>query len=118
MTSMLPVPLRGPMRPLSRLAARSMPPDDPTDLLATVDAEDAFDVEDQLGRVMAPTLVIGGAKDGFYTRDLFEATAAGVEDGRVHIFEGWGHARTSGSGAATNLTLGFLIAGLPLRPQH
>jgi pimeloyl-ACP methyl ester carboxylesterase len=118
MTSMLPVPLRGPMRPLSRLAARSMPPDDPTDLLATLDAEDAFDVADQLPRVMAPTLVIGGAKDGFYTRELFEATAAGVRDGRVHIFQGWGHARTSGSGATTHLTLGFLLAGLPLRPEH
>ena len=118
MTSMLPGPLRGPMRPLSRLAAGSMAPDDPTDLLVTLDAEDAFDVEDQLGRVTAPALVIGGARDGFYTRELFEVTAAGIRDGRVHIFDGWGHARTSGSNATTNLTLGFLLAGLPVRPQH
>ena len=118
MTSMLPGPLRGPMRPLSRLAAGSMAPDDPTDLLVTLDAEDAFDVGDQLGRVTAPALVIGGARDGFYTRELFEVTAAGIRDGRVHIFDGWGHARTSGSNATTNLTLGFLLAGLPVRPQH
>ena len=118
MTSMLPGPLRGPMRPLSRLAAGSMAPDDPTDLLVTLDAEDAFDVGDQLGRVTAPALVIGGARDGFYTRELFEVTAAGIRDGRVHIFDGWGHARTSASNATTNLTLGFLLAGLPVRPQH
>jgi hypothetical protein len=29
--------------------------------------------------------VIGGGKDAFYTRDLFEQTAAGVQDGRAHI---------------------------------
>ena len=67
---------------------------------------------------MAPTLVIGGAKDAFYTRELFEGTAAGVRDGRVHIFQDWGHVRTSGSGATTHLTLGFLLAGLPVRPGH
>jgi pimeloyl-ACP methyl ester carboxylesterase len=116
MTSMLPVPLRGPMRPLSRLAVRSMPPDDPTDLLVTLDAEDAFDVEDRLPLVTAPTLVIGGTKEAFYPRDLFEVTAAGVRDGRVQIFQRWGHAQTSTSSATTNLTLGFLLAGLPVRP--
>ena len=118
MTSMLPAPLRRPMRPLARQATGSMPPDDPTDLLVTLDAEDAFDVEARLPRVTAPTLVIGGGKDAFYTRELFEGTAAGVRDGRVHVFQDWGHARTSGSNATTHLTLGFLLAGLPLRPDH
>jgi pimeloyl-ACP methyl ester carboxylesterase len=112
MTSMLPAALRGPARPLSRLAVGSMVPDDPGDLLVTLDAEDAFDVEADLPRVTAPTLVIGGAKDAFYPRELFEGTAAGVRDGRVHIFEDWGHMRTSGSGATTNLTLGFMLAGI------
>ena len=71
MTSMLPGPLRRPARPVSRLAVGSMVPDDPTDLLVTLDAEDAFDVGADLGRITAPTLVIGGAKDGFYTRELW-----------------------------------------------
>ncbi len=111
MTAMMPAPLRGPMRPLSGLAARSMATDEPSDLLVTLDAEDAFDLAADLHRITAPTLVIGGGKDAFYTRELFEGTAAGVQDGRVHIFEGWGHLRTAGSGATTNLALGFLLAG-------
>jgi pimeloyl-ACP methyl ester carboxylesterase len=103
--------LRGPLRPLARLAVRPMVADDPTDLLVTLDAEDAFDVEADLPRITAPTLVIGGAKDTLYSRELFEATARGVKDGRAHVFEGWGHMRTSGSRAAASLALGFMLAG-------
>jgi pimeloyl-ACP methyl ester carboxylesterase len=118
MTAMLPGRLRGPARPLSRLAAGPMIPDDPTDLLVTLDAEDAFDVEADLPRVTAPTLVIGGGNDHFYTQELFQGTAAGVQDGRAHIFPGWGHVRTSSSTATSHLTLGFILAGIPIRPGH
>jgi pimeloyl-ACP methyl ester carboxylesterase len=115
LTGLLPAPLRRPARPLSRLVARSMVADDPSDMLVTLDAEDVFDVEADLPRITAPTLVIGGTKDPFYPRELIEGTAAGVQDGRVHLFEGWGHMRTSGSGATTNLTLGFMLGGMPVR---
>jgi pimeloyl-ACP methyl ester carboxylesterase len=108
---MLPDRVRGPAQPLARLATRSMAPDDPTDLLATIDAEDAFDVGNDLERIAAPTLVLGGSKDPFYSRELFEATAEGVQDGRAHIFEGWGHVRVAGAKATTLLALGFLLAG-------
>ena len=118
MADLLPAPLRRPARPLMRLAVGSMVPDDPTDLLVTLDAEDVFDVEADLPRITAPTLVIGGAKDPFYSRELFEGTAEGVQDGRVHIFEDWGHMRTSGSRATTNLTLGFMLGGMPVRPER
>ena len=114
MTSMLPDPLRGPARPLARLATRPMVPEDPTDALVTLDAEDAFDVEADLPRITAPTLVIGGDSDGFYTPDLFEGTARGVQDGRLHLFHGWGHMRASSSTATRHLTLGFLLAGTPV----
>jgi len=40
---------------------------DPVDLLATIEAEDRFDVTDRLGAVTAPTLVIGGERDGACT---------------------------------------------------
>lgn len=112
MAAMLPGPLRRPARPLARVMLRSMAPEDPTDLLATVDAEDAFDVGDLLHQITAPTLVIGGGKDAFYSRDLFEQTASGVKDGRAHIYPDWGHMRTSMSSTTTNLTLGFLLASL------
>ena len=118
MTSLLPAPLQGPLRPLARLAVGSMVPDDPTDMLVTLDAEDVFDVEADLPRITAPTLVIGGGEDEFYTRELFEGTAAGVQDGRVHIFEDWGHLRASASQATTNLTLGFMLAGTPARAEQ
>jgi pimeloyl-ACP methyl ester carboxylesterase len=112
-TAMLPRRAQGPMRPVAALAGRAMAPDDPSDLLITLDAEDVFDVEADLARITAPTLVIGGTKDVFYSRELFEGTAAGVRDGRLHLFEGWGHGRTCQSSATWNLTLGFLLAGLP-----
>ena len=118
MADLLPSPLRLPARPLMRLVVGTMIPDDPTDMLVTLDAEDVFDVEADLPRIAAPTLVIGGTKDPFYPRELFEGTAAGVRDGRVHVFEGWGHMRTAASGATTNLTLGFMLAGMPVRPEH
>lgn len=115
MTAMLPGPLRGPARPLSRLAVGPMVPADPTDMLVTLDAEDAFNVEADLPRVTAPTLVIGGSKDIAYTPELFRDTAASVQDGRVHIFPGWGHGRASTSTATAHLTLGFMLAGVPIR---
>ncbi|MGB8379999.1 MAG: hypothetical protein WCG47_01915 [Dermatophilaceae bacterium] len=75
------------------MAVGSMVHADPMDVLVTVDSEDAFDVEADLPRIIAPTLIIGGAKDPFYSRELFEGTAARVQDGRVHIFPSWGHGR-------------------------
>jgi pimeloyl-ACP methyl ester carboxylesterase len=110
MTAMMPAPLQRPLQPLARAMARSMAPDDPSDMLVTLDAEDVFDVGDQLHRITAPTLVIGGAKDVLYTRELFEQTAAGVKDGRVHIYPDWGHGRTATSATTANLALGFFLA--------
>jgi pimeloyl-ACP methyl ester carboxylesterase len=107
----LPGPWRVPAQPVARLAARSMAPDDPGDLLVTIDAEDAFDVGADLPRITAPTLVVGGGKDPFYPRELFQETADGVRDGWVHLFEKWGHLRTAGSRSTTLLALGFLLAG-------
>ncbi len=109
-SAMMPTVLQGPMRPMARIVGRSMVPEDPSDLLVTLDAEDVFDVGDQLHRITAPTLVIGGAKDRFYPRELFEQTAAGVQDGRAHIYPDWGHGRTCTSSTTAILTLGFLLA--------
>jgi pimeloyl-ACP methyl ester carboxylesterase len=53
-------------------------PDDPADMLVTLAAEDAFDVCRELHRVAAPTLVVGGSRDHFYTPELFRQTARGI----------------------------------------
>ena len=82
---------------------------DPSDMLVTLNAEDVFDVGDQLDRITAPTLVIGGAKDVSYTRELFEETAAGGKDGRAHIFPDWGQGRTATSSTTANLALRFFL---------
>jgi pimeloyl-ACP methyl ester carboxylesterase len=110
-TGTIPGRLRLPAKPLARLVARSMASVEPSDMLVTIDAEDAFDVGGDLPRVTAPTLVVGGGKDPFYPRELFQATADGVQDGWAHIFEDWGHLRTAGSRSTTLLSLGFLLAG-------
>ena len=109
MTSMMPAPLRGPIRPLARFATRSMVPADPEDMLVTLEAEYAFDVRADLPRITAPTLVVGGTKDFFYSPELFEETARDVGDGRAHILAGWGHSRVAQSSATTNLALGFML---------
>jgi hypothetical protein len=38
--------------------------------------------------------------------------------GRLHIFPGWGHVRASSSTATAHLTLGFMLAGMPIQPGH
>ena len=109
-TSLLPAGLQRPVSPVLGGALRAMRPWDPSDMLVTLDAEDVFDVSDQLHRVTAPTLVIGGAKDVAYSRELFEQTAAGVKDGRAHIYPDWGHLRSAASSTTSNLALGFFLA--------
>lgn len=101
------------LRPLTRPAgwvmgrlARS----DPRDMLVTIAAEDELDVEPRLDRVTAPTLVLGGTADDFYTRDLFERTAAGVPDGRAVVWDGMSHVGVAGGKMPAAVGLGYLLA--------
>jgi len=68
------------------LAGGAMDPDDASDMLATVEAEDAFDVMARLGDVTAPTLVVAGGRDGFYSTNLFLRTARGIPDGHLLLY--------------------------------
>jgi pimeloyl-ACP methyl ester carboxylesterase len=61
------------------------------DLLALIEAEDAFDLHDRLHAITAPTLVIGGARDACYGRALLERTAAAIPDARLVLFPHKGH---------------------------
>ena len=50
--------------------------DDLSDMATTIDAEDAFDLALCPQPIRAPTLILVGADDRFYTRELFAETAA------------------------------------------
>ncbi|WP_280234258.1 alpha/beta fold hydrolase [Nocardia cyriacigeorgica] len=66
-------------------------PKNPADPIAFVHAEDAFDLDDRLGEITVPTLVIGGDKDAAYSVANFRRTADGIPDARLIIYPGAGH---------------------------
>ncbi|MGO4784966.1 alpha/beta fold hydrolase [Cryobacterium sp. W22_MBD10_FK3] len=66
-----------------------------SDLITTIRAEDAFDLRTRLADIVAPTLVIGGERDAFYSAELFRQTAEGIPRGRLALYEGRGHLSTT-----------------------
>ena len=66
-------------------------PENPMDLVVTIEAEDKHNFKDRLGEIVAPTLVIAGDKDPFYTAALFRDTADGIPNARLILYEGMGH---------------------------
>ena len=66
-------------------------PEDPSDLVVTIEAEDKHDFIGRLHEIKAPTLVIAGEKDPFYTPELFRKTAEGIPDAKLVIYEKMGH---------------------------
>jgi pimeloyl-ACP methyl ester carboxylesterase len=77
--------------------------DDPTDMIVTIEAEDRFDVTAQLHRITAPTLVVGGDRDAFYSPEIFRATADGIPNGRLRLYEGKGHVGALGKQFAADV---------------
>lgn len=61
------------------------------DMLTTIDAEDGFDVRDRLERITAPTLVVAGDHDAFYSVEIFSKTAELMPHGRLVLLPGKGH---------------------------
>ena len=100
--------------PLARgagwIMGRSFIASDPSDMLFTLAAEDVFDVESRLTRIRAPTLVLGGTDDVFYSEDLFRRTAEGIPGGQAVIFPGKSHVQVAGSKVAAGIALGYLLA--------
>ena len=66
-------------------------PEDPSDLAITIEAEDKHDFKERLAQIKAPTLVIAGDQDPFYTEDLFRETAEGIPNARLVLYKGMGH---------------------------
>lgn len=105
------------MTALLWLTGRAADPEDPADLLATVAAEDGFDVGAELDRVAAPTLVVGGARDGFYSRELFVATARGIPDGHLLLFPRGSHMSVASSRTGVRAVTRFLAGDEPPPPR-
>jgi pimeloyl-ACP methyl ester carboxylesterase len=85
----------GPLaRPLTGLASRLLslrPPKDPSDLGITIEAEDRFNFKERLAEITAPTLVVAGDRDPFYSETLFRETAAGIPNARLILYPGMRH---------------------------
>ena len=60
------------------------------------------------GEVQTP--VLGGSADGFYSRDLFERTAARIPLGRAVVWEGRSHVGVAGGRVPAAVGLGYLLA--------
>ena len=66
-------------------------PEHPTDMGVTIAAEDSHAFKDRLAQISAPTLVIAGDKDPFYSEALFRETAEGIPNARLILYKGMGH---------------------------
>jgi pimeloyl-ACP methyl ester carboxylesterase len=64
---------------------------DPTDMIATIKAEVAFDIGERLGEISAPTLLICGERDHAFSPDLFRQTAERIPHAHLIVYEGRGH---------------------------
>jgi pimeloyl-ACP methyl ester carboxylesterase len=92
------LPRRGVKRLLSRpliwlfapLMALSAP-QDPTDLIVTIEAENQDNFKDRLAQIAAPVLVVAGEQDLFYTPALVRETAAGIPNARLCLYPNMGH---------------------------
>lgn len=78
------------------------------DMVATIDAEDAFDITPRLPEIGVPTLVVGGARDRFYGEEQFVETADALPDGRLLLHPGKGHAGAMSSPTTSEEVLRFL----------
>ena len=71
------------LTPLAIVAAKRITIENPTDTIAMLRAEDAFDVRDRLDDIQTETLVICGAQDHFWTPEMFAETAFRLPRGKV-----------------------------------
>jgi pimeloyl-ACP methyl ester carboxylesterase len=64
---------------------------EPTDMIATIEAEVAFDIGERLGEISAPTLLICGERDRAFSPELFRQTAERIPHAQLIVYEGRGH---------------------------
>ena len=67
------------------------PKEHPFDVAITIEAEDRHAFKDRLHEIAAPTLVIAGDRDPFYSPELFRETAQGIPDCKLILYKNMGH---------------------------
>ena len=103
------------------LAGALAAPKSPSDLVVTIGAEDTHDFRDRLAEITAPTLVVGGNMDPFYSEALFRDTASGIPGARLIVYPGVGHpasGRQFGRDVLAFLREGGLDQGHDARPPR
>jgi pimeloyl-ACP methyl ester carboxylesterase len=65
--------------------------DDLSDMATTIEAEDEFDLAACRGPIRAPTTILAGSDDHWYTPELFAETARLIPGSRLRVFDGRGH---------------------------
>ncbi|HET6153015.1 MAG TPA: alpha/beta hydrolase [Marmoricola sp.] len=100
-------------RAAGRLAASWMfkAPHAAADLLATLDAEDGFDLAGCARPIEAPTLLIGGQRDKFYPAETLERTTDLIPGSTLLQVPRRGHMTVMQSKRATAHVAGFLMSG-------
>lgn len=81
---------------------------DPADLLATLAAEDAFDLTEELSRIQTPVLVVGGDRDRPYGPALLAETARSLPRGRLLLYPHCSHVGVPGRRRFAADVLAFL----------
>jgi pimeloyl-ACP methyl ester carboxylesterase len=66
-------------------------PSDPQDFLTTLGADLVHDATERLDEISAPSLIIGGSEDPFYSEDTIRETAEKIPDATLRLYEGVGH---------------------------
>ena len=65
--------------------------DDLADMATTIEAEDAFDLAGCRSPIRAPTAILAGSDDRFYSPELFAETARLIPASRLRVIDGRGH---------------------------
>jgi pimeloyl-ACP methyl ester carboxylesterase len=66
-------------------------PSDPQDFLTTLEADLGHDTSGRLGEISAPSLIIGGSEDPFFSEALLRETTKKMPRCTLRVYEGVGH---------------------------
>ncbi|MDQ2748697.1 MAG: alpha/beta hydrolase [Actinomycetota bacterium] len=91
---------------------------DGEDLAATIAAEDGFDLAKCHTQIQAPTLIIAGGRDRFYSPALFTETAQLIPNSQLRLFPHRGHLTVTRDRAALAALVGFLTWPVTADPDE